>query len=371
MGAAAAPSARRSVLRSRVRRPGQSGRAAGSGLQRAAAGSRRSASVGTLPTAVAVLSLKAQLRSVSAVIVESESHVHHAEMAADEPARTAMVLVLPDGRRLSWGEYGSVGGAPVVMLHGTPGSRLQFQWMHGMAAGDGIRVIAPERPGYGASDPMPEGITFAQYAEDLLQLLDHLELPAVTLCGASGGGGFALVAAVAHPERFARLILVSAGLPVPRAARRGMALPVRLLLLLARYAPGITGALLTTQMSANPDSAVSKAGKRFMPASDRLVLDDPEWRRQFDEDFREALKQGPGAAVHDLALGGGPLGADPAELAVETVLLHGTEDVNVPVGIARWVAALAPSARLLEHRGSGHLFSLEHPQLIFEWVARP
>ena len=47
-----------------------------------------------------------------------------------------------------------------------------------------------------------------------------------------------------HPERCKRLILLSAGLPAPRAARRGMGLPVRLLLLLARYAPGVMGRLL-------------------------------------------------------------------------------------------------------------------------------
>jgi pimeloyl-ACP methyl ester carboxylesterase len=50
-------------------------------------------------------------------------------------------------------------------------------------------VVAPERPGYGASDPVPTGISCAAYADDLRQLLDHLELPTVTLCGVSGGGG--------------------------------------------------------------------------------------------------------------------------------------------------------------------------------------
>jgi hypothetical protein len=38
---------------------------------------------------------------------------------------------------------------------------------------------------------------------------------------------------------------------------------------------------------------------------------------------------------------------------VETVLLHGTEDVNVPVGIARRVVAHVSSARLIEQPGSG------------------
>ncbi len=182
-------------------------------------------------------------------------------------------------------------------------------------------------------------------------MLDRLELPTVTMCGVSGGGGFALAAAIAHPERLERLILVSAELPAPRAARRGMALPVRFLLFSARYAPGFTGRLLTAQLSADPDSAVSRAGKRFMPPSDRRLLDAPDWRRRFDEDFREAMKQGPGAAVHDLTLGRGPLGVNLADLTVETVLLHGTEDVNVPVGIPRWVAARVPSARLIDNRG--------------------
>jgi pimeloyl-ACP methyl ester carboxylesterase len=282
-----------------------------------------------------------------------------------------MIATLADGRRLSWAEYGSSDGAPLVILHGTPGSRLQFQWMHEAAVAARVRVITPERPGYGASDPMPGSSTLPAYADDLRQLLDHLDLPAVTLCGVSGGGGFAVAAAFVHPERVQRLILVSAGVPAPRAARRGMALPVRLLLFLARYAPSLTGKLLAAQLSADPDSAVSRAGKRFMPASDRRLIDAPEWRPRFDADFREALAQGPDAAVHDLALGTGPLGMDLTDLTAETVLLHGTEDVNVPIGIARWVAAHAPSARLVEQPEAGHLFSLERPALILEWVGRP
>jgi pimeloyl-ACP methyl ester carboxylesterase len=35
-------------------------------------------------------------------------------------------------------------------------------------------------------------------------VLGRLERPTVTLCGVSGGGGFALAAAIAHPERFDR-----------------------------------------------------------------------------------------------------------------------------------------------------------------------
>jgi pimeloyl-ACP methyl ester carboxylesterase len=115
---------------------------------------------------------------------------------------------------------------------------------------------------------------------------------------------------------------------------------------------------------------MSRAGTRFMPISDRQVFEAPAWRRRFDEDVRTALEQGPGAAVQDLALGTRPLGVDVADLTVETVLLHGTEDVNVPISIARWVAAHVPSPRLIEQPEAAHLFSLEQPQLILEWVGR-
>ena len=105
-----------------------------------------------------------------------------------------------------------------------------------------------------------------------------------------------------------------------------------------------------------------------MPAADRRVFDDPTWRAAFTDDFREALRQGPAAAVQDLALGRGALGADLVDLSVETVLLHGVDDGNVPIGITRWLAAQVPSSRLIEVPGAAHLFTLQRPELILELV---
>ncbi|TQN42358.1 pimeloyl-ACP methyl ester carboxylesterase [Blastococcus colisei] len=291
-------------------------------------------------------------------------------MAAAIPPQTARTAVLDDGRRISWAEYGSASGAPLVLLHGIPGSRLQFQRLHGPATASGVRVVAPERPGYGLSDPVPGGVTFTRYADDLRQLLDRLELRTVTMSGASGGGGFALAAAIVHPQRVRRLLLISAGFPAPRAARRGMAFPVRALLLLARLAPWLTGRVLAAQQSVGLDAPVSRWATRQMPPADQRVFGHPSWRAHFAEDMHEALRQGSGAAVQDLRLGSGTLGVDLAELTVDTVLLHGAEDVNAPIGIARWVADEVPSSRLIEVPGAAHLFALEQPQLILDSVVR-
>ena len=80
-------------------------------------------------------------------------------------------------------------------------------------------------------------------------------------------------------------------------------------------------------------------GHRRTPTADQRVFGDPTWRAHFAEDMDEALRQGSDAAVQDLRLGSGTLDVDLADLTVDTVLLHGVEDVNAPIGIARWLVA--------------------------------
>jgi pimeloyl-ACP methyl ester carboxylesterase len=287
---------------------------------------------------------------------------------ADGP-RASMSAVLADGRRISWAEYGAPAGAPLVLLHGTPGSRLQFRFLHEPALAAGVRLVTPERPGYGRSDPVPGGVTFAGYADDLLQLVDHLGLGSITLGGVSGGGGFAVAAAATHPQRVKRLILISAGVPAPRAALRGMSFPVRAVLFLAVHAPRLAERVFAAQATADLDLPAVRWARQRMPAEDRRLFDDPGWRAHLTEDIREALRQGPGAAVADLSLSRWePVRSELPRLTVETVLVHGAEDVNVPIGIARFVAAQVPHARLIELQGAGHLSAIERPELILGLV---
>ena len=83
------------------------------------------------------------------------------------------ILGLADGRRVACAEYGDIGGLPVLALHGTPGSRLMFALADRAARDRGIRLIAPERPGYGLSD-YRRSETLAQIAEDLSAVADEI-----------------------------------------------------------------------------------------------------------------------------------------------------------------------------------------------------
>ena len=137
-------------------------------------------------------------------------------VAAD---RLSRIHVLPDGRRVGYAEYGDPGGLPVLALHGTPGSRLMFALADADARDRGLRLIAPERPGYGLSD-YRSCASLLDHAADLAALADALGIGQFALIGVSGGGPYALAAAAAMPGRVVLLALVGPVGPIADHGRQ-------------------------------------------------------------------------------------------------------------------------------------------------------
>src|SRR5688500_4433105 len=84
-------------------------------------------------------------------------------------------LRLRDGRTVGYAEYGDPDGVPLLFFHGTPGSRLQLRALDEPARRHHVRLLAPDRPGFGESSPQP-GRTVGQYADDIRELADDLRL---------------------------------------------------------------------------------------------------------------------------------------------------------------------------------------------------
>ena len=106
-------------------------------------------------------------------------------------------------------------GEPVLFLHGFPESHRT--WRHQLAdlAHDHY-VVAPDQRGFAASDK-PEGIgeyETARIVADLIALADALGLGAFTLVGHDWGGAAAWLAALTHPARVKRLVIVNAPHPL-------------------------------------------------------------------------------------------------------------------------------------------------------------
>lgn len=109
--------------------------------------------------------------------------------------------------RISFREAGE--GKPVVFIHaGVADSRM---WMPQLeAVPDGYRYVAPDERGFGSTDV---GSTQFSSHRDVLTVMDSLGIDRAVVVGASMGGGVALDAAIAAPERVSALVLVGAASP--------------------------------------------------------------------------------------------------------------------------------------------------------------
>jgi pimeloyl-ACP methyl ester carboxylesterase len=126
-------------------------------------------------------------------------------------ARTA----LPTGVTLNVQLGGPGGGEPIILLHGFPESHRTWRAV-APALAETMFVVAPDQRGFAASDK-PEGVEnyrTDRILEDLIALADALELDRFTLAGHDWGGAVAWLAALRHPDRVKRLVIVNSPHPL-------------------------------------------------------------------------------------------------------------------------------------------------------------
>jgi non-heme chloroperoxidase len=106
-------------------------------------------------------------------------------------------------------------GKPVVFSHGWPLSSDAWESQMLFLAEHGYRVIAHDRRGHGRSDQPWEGNNMDQYADDLAELINHLDLKDITMVGHSTGGGEVARYIGRHgTKRVAKAVLVGAVPPL-------------------------------------------------------------------------------------------------------------------------------------------------------------
>src|ERR671935_3108654 len=110
----------------------------------------------------------------------------------------------PDGRTLAYVERGAPDGVPVIVCHGTPGSRLTRHPDRELYERHGVRMVVYDRPGYGRSDPKP-GRTVADAAADIEAIADELGLDRFAVVGGSGGAPHALACGALLGDRVLRV----------------------------------------------------------------------------------------------------------------------------------------------------------------------
>lgn len=104
-------------------------------------------------------------------------------------------------------------GVPILFHHGYTASRVNWEPVTDLLQAH-YQIILMECRGTGESEHTADGYTLAQYAADVVGLLDHLRLQRVTYAGHSMGGGVGYLLGLEYPQRLDKLILMA---PIPAA----------------------------------------------------------------------------------------------------------------------------------------------------------
>jgi pimeloyl-ACP methyl ester carboxylesterase len=128
---------------------------------------------------------------------------------------TTSRIALATGVTLNVQTGGAPGGEAILFLHGFPESHRTWREVAPALAEDHF-VVAPDQRGFAASDK-PVGVEnyrTDRIIEDLIALADALALDRFTLVGHDWGGAVAWLAALRHPDRIKRLVIINAPHPL-------------------------------------------------------------------------------------------------------------------------------------------------------------
>ena len=275
------------------------------------------------------------------------------------PERDAEIE-LPGGRRLSYATFGAPDGPVIVVLDG-PGSRGLARAAAATAAELGLRLVAPDRPGFGSST-QPRAYEIADWPRDHAALLDALGVQRAGIVAQSGGTPYALAAAAALPARTSGLALVAPVGPLAEPAMRATSgAQLRRGALLGRRAPWLLRLLLAAagrQSRKDPEGAAAKVAAD-LPPGDAAIMRDPSNWAIHQRTTAEILSR-PGAVAREIARLARPWGIDYAAIDMPVALWSGDRDEVHPTAHANRLAELLHGAPVHVIPGAGTFGLMPH-----------
>lgn len=262
---------------------------------------------------------------------------------------------LKDRRTLAYEEYGDLKGKPVFYFHGWPASRLsgRFSDTYGMKLK--LRIISPDRPGFGLSTFKPCR-KLLDWPCDVCELADKLGFNKFSVFGASGGGPYVSACAYKIPNR-----LISAGI----VAGLGP--------LIIKNSQGLTK---KQQIALK---AVSFLGKKSYPVliyykfilnhfpeffrrtsligkavPDKKIAAQEIYKQYEMASFQESFRQGTKGPLEELKIYCSDWKFDLTEIKMKVFLWHGILDKNVPIWLGKYVASQIPNCKASFWEENGH-----------------
>lgn len=247
------------------------------------------------------------------------------------------------------GYMDTCGPHTLLLIHGFPLSNAiwapQYDDLYDLA-----RMIGPDLPGHGSSDPPAGPISIELMAEQCADLLDNLEITdPVVVCGLSMGGYVAFEFFKQNPSRVKGLILTATRAAADSEAAQS----------------GRNAAISKIKKKGVETFTEEMLPKLFSPAT----LDhDEELVAYIQEIMNQTSQEGAVGALRAMK--------DRADslplldkITVPTLIVHGEDDQIIPVEEAMEMQKLIPAADLYILENAGHLPNLEQPDVFNGLVA--
>jgi pimeloyl-ACP methyl ester carboxylesterase len=274
-------------------------------------------------------------------------------------------MTLPDGRTLAYTDYGDSSGPLVIYFHGAPTSRLDLVGLDESFRELGVRVVSPDRPGYGGSTPQP-GRGWNDWPHDVTALADHLGVEHFGVMGLSSGGPYVVACAALLPDRVASAGVVAGTTDMswPDAwpgYEEGEAELMRV--------GDEVAAVAWCEEHYGPDGSRFFDAAGEMAPADVALLEDEAMAAAVFATMGEAFRQGVGGFAQDITVQATPWSFDPGAITAPTRVLHGEADIFIPIAHARHTSELIPGATLVTFPDHAHLSMLtEIPKLSVDLV---
>lgn len=281
-------------------------------------------------------------------------------------------ITLLDGRQHEYFCLGPEDGAPVLVFDALSGVTIDVigypQRCYEVLEQIGVRLICPCRPGSFWSSPS-DMTSLRDFAGDVRELMDHLQLSQAAVLSVSFGSGSALAVTHELQDRISKVVLSSACYPFYRHENwRELDQFYHMSAILGRHWPGMLRQVipfLVRSILQNKERYFDRYCKRSRSDDDIRILSYPVIRQRTAEMLALRTASGIDGMVEENLLNAQGWDFDPSDIQTPVEIYQGPDDNVAPVQGAELLAQHLGDAELHILNGKGHYHHIEN----WPWLA--